>query len=157
VPQIQPTAEASPTPQPNTDELVALAVKALVVDQVAQLMHVYEAGVEIRTLPVSTGVPPLYTPAFYGRVGHYVSSFYSHGYWADNAWYLFTASGNIYIHGAPYRVVEGTRVYQGIEFLGVQPSSRGCIRLHPADADWLTAWNPEEALIIIEPPDLGRE
>lgn len=157
VPQTLPTVETSLTLEPNTEQLLALAGKALVVDQVAQLMHVYEDGVEIRTLPVSTGVPPLYTPAFHGRVGRYATTIYSHGQWADNAWYVLTAGGNIYIHSSPYRVVEGTRVYQGLEFLGVQPSSHGCIRLHPADAEWLTAWNPEGVLIVIRPPDLTRE
>jgi len=152
LPKATPIPVVLYTPQPP-----ALVGKAIVVDQDAQVLHVYENGVQVRTLPASTGVPPLFTPAFLGHVGHYVSTFYGYGGLADNAWYVFTAKGNIYVHGAPYTVSEGTRMYEGLEFLGVRPSSHGCIRLHPADAEWLTAWNPQGVPILITPLDLSRE
>lgn len=65
-----------------------------------------------------------------------------------------TAGGNIYIHGAPYTLSDGAKAYAGLESLGVRPSSHGCIRLHPADAEWLTAWDPRGVPILITPLDL---
>jgi lipoprotein-anchoring transpeptidase ErfK/SrfK len=135
----------------------ALVGKALVVDQDAQVLRIYEEGIEIRTLPASTGVPPLYTPAFSGYVGHYVSTIYGYGGWADSAWYVFTAGGNIYVHSAPYGLSGDVKVYEGLEFLGKRPSSHGCIRLHPADAEWFTTWNPQGVPILITPLDLSKE
>ncbi|OQY20052.1 MAG: hypothetical protein DRJ03_11735 [Chloroflexi bacterium] len=121
------------------------------------MLRVYENGVEIRALPASTGIPPLHTPAFLGHIGRYASTIYGYGELADNAWYVLTARGNIYIHGAPYTLSEGIKVYKEIESLGVRPSSHGCIRLHPADAEWLTAWDPQSAPILITPLDLSKE
>ena len=131
-----------------------LVGKALVVDQDAQMLRVYEDGIEIRTLSASTGVSLSYTPAFRGHVGRYAGTIYGYGSLADNAWYVFTARGNIYIHGAPYRLSEGVKMYEGLEFLGVQPSSHGCIRLYPADAEWLAQWDPRGVPILITPPNL---
>jgi len=154
-------APPSPTPPawvsaPTEVRPPTLHGKALVVDQAAQVLRVYEDGVQVRVLPVSTGVPPDYTPAFAGRVGYYAGTIYGYGTWADHAWYVMTARGDIYIHGAPYVFSrDGEKVYQGLEFLGVRPSSHGCIRLHPADAEWLTAWDPAGVPIVITPPDLS--
>jgi lipoprotein-anchoring transpeptidase ErfK/SrfK len=146
------------TPADGAVDPPVLVRKALVVDQDVQVLRVYEDGVEIRTLPASTGKPPFYTPAFSGQVRYYVGSFYSFGTWADQAWYLFMGSAEIMIHGAPYTLTENDeKVYQGLEHLGVRPSSHGCIRLHPNDAEWLTAWNPHGVPIVITPPDLGKE
>lgn len=132
--------------------------KAIVVDQTAQMLYAYEDGVLIRAMPVSTGVQMYYTPAFSGYVGYYVGTLYSEGLWADNAWYITKARGNIYIHSVPYTFSEtGEKIFQGLEFLGVSPSSHGCIRLHPDDAQWLTDWNPEGAFILITPPDFKRQ
>jgi len=130
----------------------ALVGKALIVDQSAQVLRVYEDGVQVRALLASTGVPPDSTPEFLGRVGWYMETIYGYGGWADHAWFITSAaSGNIWIHGAPYTYVDGRKVYEGIESLGAQPSSHGCIRIHPDDADWLLAWNPRDAPILITP------
>lgn len=134
-----------------------MAGKALVVDQTAQMMFVYEDGVQIRIIPVSTGVRMSYTPAFRGQVGHYVSTFYSFGTFVDHAWYLTRATGNIYIHGAPYTVVDGQKVYQGLEFLGSRSVSHGCIRVHPDDAEWLFQWNPIGVNIVVTVPDFSKD
>ncbi len=69
----------------------------------------------------------------------------------DHAWYLFQATGDILIHTAPYKIVDGKKVYQDIDALGVRPSSRGCIRIHPDDAEWRVKWNPQGAWIVITP------
>lgn len=131
--------------------------KGIVVDQNAQMLYAYEDGVLIRAMPVSTGILTYYTPAFSGYVGYYVGTLYSEGLWADNAWYITKARGNIYIHSVPYTFSEtGEKIFQGLEFLGVSPSSHGCIRLHPDDAQWLTDWNPKGAFILITPPDFKR-
>ena len=114
-------------------------------------MHVYENGVEIRSLPCSTGQPGKATPAWVGKVGRYVDTIFSFGLYADDAWYLFRANGDILIHGAPYLWVDGTKVYQELDALGRQPSSHGCIRLRPEDARWLTEWNPHGVPIAISP------
>jgi lipoprotein-anchoring transpeptidase ErfK/SrfK len=163
-PERRPNSAAPPPsgamPQPTVATTVrppSLVGKALVVDQDVQVLRVYEDGTEIRTLLVSTGAPPYYTPAFAGNVGHYVKTIYGFGEWADHAWYVFTASGNIYIHGAAYQLPGGMKEYIDLEYLGVQPSSHGCIRLHPADAEWLTAWDPLGVPILITALDLNRK
>jgi lipoprotein-anchoring transpeptidase ErfK/SrfK len=114
------------------------------VDQNAQQMHIYENGAEIRVLPCSTGKPLdwHWTPAWSGRVGDYAGTFAAYGAYQDDGWYLFKATGDILIHSAPYTIVDGRKVYQDLEALGVRPSSHGCIRLAPEDARWLTEWNP---------------
>jgi lipoprotein-anchoring transpeptidase ErfK/SrfK len=114
-------------------------------------VRIYENGSQIKTLPCSTGMPTVdgFTPAWHGRVGDYHGTFFSFGTYADNAWYLFKASGDILIHGAPYLYVDGKKVYQDLEALGRYPASHGCIRIHPDDARWFTAWNPRGVPIVI--------
>lgn len=148
-PSPSPTATPSPTP---TRTVVS---RAIFVDQNAQVMHVYENGAEIRSLPCSTGLPGRVTPAWVGKVGRYVDTIFSFGVYADEAWYLFKASGDILIHGAPYTWVDGTKVYREVDALGRRPSSHGCIRLLPEDARWLTEWNPRGVPMAISP--LTRE
>jgi lipoprotein-anchoring transpeptidase ErfK/SrfK len=117
-------------------------------------MFVYENGVKIRTIPVSTGKPDqeeTMTPAWEGDVGKYVGTFFSFGTWADNAWYLFDHYGSMLIHGAPYLKQDGIKVYQDLDALGVRPLSHGCIRLPPDEAQWFTDWGPQGAHVIIEP------
>jgi lipoprotein-anchoring transpeptidase ErfK/SrfK len=147
-----------PTPTPVSSPALsppAVRGKALVVDQSAQVLRVYEDGMEVRTIPVSTGVRRYYTPAFNGTVGHYAATFYSFGTFVDHAWYLTKAWGNIWIHGAPYTEVEGEKVYYDLEFLGVKPSSHGCIRVSPEDAVWLLDWRPQGVPIRVTPPDFA--
>ncbi len=150
-PPRQPPAVAGPAARPPSQP--PLIGKALVVDQAAQVVRVYQDGIEIRALPASTGLPRLntYTPAWQGRVGWYVGTTYAYDLWVDYAWYLFRAGGDILIHGAPYEIVDGQKVYQDIDALGVRPASHGCIRLHPDDAVWLAQWNPQGAAILITP------
>jgi lipoprotein-anchoring transpeptidase ErfK/SrfK len=153
---------ASATPVPPTPPPAppitppALDGRALVVDQTAQLLRVYDDGAEIHVIPVSTGMPRYYTPAFVGRVGHYVPTFWGFGAFVDHAWYITRAWGNIYIHGAPYTEVEGEKVYQDLEFLGVKPVSHGCIRVSPDDAHWLLEWGPVGVPIRVTPPDFTQ-
>lgn len=147
-------------PEPKTEatcEPPSLVGKALVVDQEAQVLRVYEDAVQIRVFPASSGVPPLYTPAYVGHVGHYVSTIYGYGSLADDAWYIFTASGNIYIHSLPYTLSGDVKLYEGAKSLGVRPSSHGCIRLDPDNAEWLTQWDPRGVPILITPLDLSKE
>lgn len=127
--------------------------RAIFVDQNAQVMHVYENGLEVRALPCSTGLPlpNRATPPWVGLVGRYVGTFFSFNTFADDAWYLSKAGGDILIHGAPYTWVDGEKVYQELDTLGVRPSSHGCIRLRPEDARWLTQWNPRGVPIAISP------
>ncbi|MBN1922746.1 MAG: L,D-transpeptidase [Anaerolineae bacterium] len=130
--------------------------KALVINQAAQQLQVFEDGVELRALPMSSGRYPLYTPAHQGYVGHYAPTLYGYGSLADHAWYLFKAGGNIYIHGAPYQLKDGSKVYEELEYIGVEAVSHGCIRLLPGDAEWLRDWNPVGAYFIVTPPNLGN-
>ena len=127
--------------------------RALMIDQNAQQIYVYENGRKLKTIPCSTGKPILdhFTPTWIGRVGELKGTIFSFGVYADNAWQLFKASGNILIHGAPYVYVDGEKVYQDLDSLGHYPSSHGCIRIHPADADWLTAWDITSVPIIVTP------
>jgi len=86
-------------------------------------------------------------------VGEYWGTFNSFGVYADEGWYLFEDAGTILIHGAPYRVVNGEKVYEDMGALGAYPASRGCIRLTPEDARWFTEWQPHGVPIVILPKD----
>ncbi len=145
------TRPISATVPPPTQE-----GKALVIDQTTQTLIVYEDGQRVKVLSVSAGKRQSYTPAFHGRVGRYVPTLYGFGTLSDHAWYLTEATGAIYLHGAPYLQVDGRKVYQDLEAIGVRPSSHGCIRLHPTDAAWLARWDPRDASIIITRPDFER-
>jgi len=136
-----PNIQVIPTASPGSISIPATG-KALYIDQTLQVMRVYENGVEVRTIPVSTGMRMSYTPAFSGRISVYVKMINSFGNLADHAWYFTEATGNIYIHGAPYAVTDGQKQYVGLEWLGVKPSSHGCVRIHPLDAEWLVVWDP---------------
>lgn len=130
----------------------------VIVNQNAQRMTVVEDGHVLRTLPVSTGDPDRgwYTPAWAGRIGAFWGTFTANGVTADNAWYLFKAGGSILIHSAPYTLAaDGTKLYQGMNDLGVFPASRGCIRVAPDDAAWFTQWNPFDVPIVVLPWDSG--
>lgn len=150
-PTSTPTRTATPTPTPLPTK--ARGGKAVIIDQAIQMMYVYEDGALVRTIPVSTGRPEkdMMTPGWEGRIGYYVGTFSSFGTTQDEAWYLFQSDGGILIHGAPYLLEEGVKVYQELEALGKYPSSHGCIRLPPEDAVWFTKWGPEGAYILITP------
>ncbi|OQA22056.1 MAG: L,D-transpeptidase catalytic domain [Chloroflexi bacterium ADurb.Bin360] len=155
LPQPAPAPGAATPPAVAPDANLKIPKgKALVINQDAQLLQVFEDGNELRALPMSSGRYPLYTPAHQGYVGHYAPTLYGYGSLADHAWYLFKAGGNIYIHGAPYKLEDGVKVYEELEFIGVKPVSHGCIRLFPADAEWLRDWNPVGVYFIVTPPNL---
>jgi LPXTG-site transpeptidase (sortase) family protein len=128
--------------------------KAILVDQATQLMHLFKDGLHVRTMPVSTGLPEFYTPAYSGHVRYNYGTIHTdEGLLADDAWYLFDSTSRIYIHGAPYEMAaDGSKTYLELEVIGQRPASHGCIRLLPEDAAWLTAWNPEGAAIVISAP-----
>lgn len=163
---LPPTATSTPRP-PLPDDLLAIAQEygldatgdLVVIDQNQQRMHVVEDGVEIRTLPVSSGDPDSHwmTPAWSGVIGEYWGSFNALGAWADNAWYLFTleGGGTILIHSAPYVLQDGVKAYQDLGVVGLYPASRGCIRLLPEDAEWFSAWEPQGVPAVILPWDGG--
>jgi len=156
-PTATPLATATPLPSPThtptsipTPTKAPVVSRAIFVDQDAQMVHVYENGVEIRTIPCSTGVPVpgKATPAWVGRVGDYVGTFFAFGTYQDEGWVLFE---DFLIHGAPYTWKDGVKVYQDLDALGVRPASHGCVRISPEDAAWLTAWNPKGVPIAISP------
>jgi lipoprotein-anchoring transpeptidase ErfK/SrfK len=128
----------------------------MVVDQTAQLLWVYIDGAVVRVVPISSGVRSFYTPQFLGCVGPYTATIYGFGSFADHAWYITKAAGNIYIHGAPYTLKDGEKVYQDLELLGVRPSSHGCVRVHPIDAEWLAEWDLQGATVLVTPPDFSN-
>jgi hypothetical protein len=176
IPTFTPTAAPSPTPlpavtppplavapaQPLPDDLAAIVARYgmdpsrrfIVVDQDRQRMIIWEPGQPVRELMVSTGDPAIGypTPAWYGLVGRYWGTFYGFGVWADDGWYLFDdPSGSNLIHSLPYRLVAGQKVYEGLDALGNYPASHGCIRLHPKDAAWFTAWGPQGVPLVVLP------
>jgi lipoprotein-anchoring transpeptidase ErfK/SrfK len=130
----------------------------IIVNQNAQRMAVVDEGQLVRTMPISSGDPDRgwYTPAWSGKIGSYWGTFTANGVTADDAWYLFQASGSILIHSVPYTLApDGSKVYQGLENLGVFPASRGCIRIAPEEARWLTDWGPYDVPIVVLPWDSG--
>jgi lipoprotein-anchoring transpeptidase ErfK/SrfK len=130
----------------------------IVVNQNAQRLAVVEDGLLVRTVPISSGDPDRgwYTPGWSGKVGPYWGTFTANGVTADDAWYLFQAGGSILIHSVPYTIApDGSKSYQGLEDLGVFPASRGCIRIAPEEAQWLTQWGPYDVPIVVLPWDSG--
>jgi hypothetical protein len=131
------------------------ARRFIVVDTDRQRMMIWDPGHPIRDIPVSTGdvARGFRTPAWYGLIGKYWGTFQSFGTYADEGWYLFDAlGGSILIHGAPYVLVDGAKAYEDLDALGNYPASRGCVRLRPEDARWLTEWQPQGTPIVILPP-----
>ncbi|MGQ9489885.1 MAG: L,D-transpeptidase [Anaerolineae bacterium] len=165
VPTATPTAvpQQELTPEPLPEWLLAVVRRYgmdperrfIVVDLATQKMVVYTPGQPLRELPVSTGdeTRGYRTLAWYGLVGEYWGTFSSFGVYADEGWYLFEDAGSILIHGAPYKLVDGRKVYEDMDALGAYPASRGCIRLSPEDAAWFTAWQPKGVPIVILPRD----
>ncbi len=161
LPAPQPPADADPGAlSPFLQTVVAryqmdAARRFIVVDTDRQRMLIWDPGQPIRDIPVSTGdvARGFRTPAWYGLIGKFWGTFQAFGTYADEGWYLFNAlGGSILIHGAPYMLVDGVKVYEDLDALGSYPASRGCIRLRPEDARWLTAWQPQGTPIVILPP-----
>lgn len=161
------TTQPEPAPDPFLVEVAQAhdidpAGTYVIVNQNAQRMTIVEQGRVLRTIPISTGDPDRgwYTPAWSGRIGEYWGTFTANGVSADEAWYLFPAGGSILIHSSPYTVApDGSKIYQGLDELGVFPGSRGCIRIAPDDAAWFSAWGPFDTPIVVLPWDggTGRE
>lgn len=171
-PTATPEAEAAAAPvEPTPDPYLVEVARAhgidpagdyVIVNQNAQRMTVVQQGRVLRTLRISTGDPDRgwYTPAWAGRIGEYWGTFTANGASADEAWYLFQAGGSILIHSSPYTLAaDGSKLYQGLDELGVFPASRGCIRISPDDAAWFSAWGPYDTPIVVLPWDggAGRE
>ena len=165
--ELEATAVPLPTPNSFVEQVVRdagidPAGTFVLVNQNAQRMTIVKDGTVVRELAISTGDPDKgwYTPAWTGNIGEYWGTFTANGVSADNAWYLFRAGGSILIHSAPYTQTEdGSKLYQGMDELGVFPASRGCIRISPDDARWFTDWGPYDVPIVILPWDggTGRE
>jgi hypothetical protein len=119
-------------------------------------MFVFDHGKLVRDIPCSTGLPEKdkLTPAWTGKIGHYVGTFFAFEVYADDAWYLFDSDGGILIHSLPYTLKNGYKVYQDRDALGVRPASHGCVRISPEDAIWFVSWKPEGVPITISDPHL---
>lgn len=167
-PTTLPTATPRPevTPELLPESLVAVVQRYgmdpdrrfIVVDLAAQQMIVREPGQPLHQMPVSTGDESrgYRTLAWYGLVGDYWGTFSAFGVYADEGWYLFEDAGSILIHGAPYKRVDGQKVYEDMAALGAYPASRGCIRLAPEDAAWFSQWQPQGTPIVILPRDWSQ-
>lgn len=167
----EPTAMASaPTAVPPTQEPLKpylvdvvkrygmdMSRRFIVIDLASQTMTVWDPGNATRIMPVSTGDESrgYRTLSWYGLVGDYWGTFQAFGVYADEGWYLFRDAGDILIHGTPYKLVDGQKVYEDMDALGTYPASKGCIRLAPEDATWFTEWNPKGVPIVILPKDQG--
>lgn len=150
---LTPTATLTPSATPFALNTHPELARYIYVDQMAQRMYIFENGVLTRTMLVSTGLPESgkVTPAWEGRVGWFVGTFFSFGTYADEAWFLF--EDGFLIHSLPYLYdQQGNKVYQEADAQGTRPSSHGCIRLFPEDAKWLSEWNPSGVLITISDP-----
>jgi lipoprotein-anchoring transpeptidase ErfK/SrfK len=151
-PAFTPTRPAVPFGTPT----IPATGRFLLVNQDEQKMHVYESGVEIHTIPVSTGAPVAnaFTPPWRGAVGDYWGGgpFRDTDYWADYMWYLFPGEeGSILIHSVPYLRSGDMKIYDRPDALGVRPASHGCVRISPEEAEWLKAWDPVGVPIEITP------
>jgi hypothetical protein len=158
-----PAPQPEITPKPMPDWLAGVVRqygmdtdrRFIVIDPKTQKMAVWDPTAEapLRELLVSTGdeTRGYRTPPWYGLVGKYEGTFQSFGVYADEGWYLFEDHGKILIHSAPYKLVDGQKVYEDMEALGAYPASHGCIRLVPKDAAWFTQWNPQGVPLVILP------
>lgn len=137
------------------------ATARIVISQDDQQMRIYEGDRLAVAIPVSTGWPGIRktaTPEWSGRVGEFWGSFTSFGTTQDLGFWLYTDylpdgswNGDILFHGAPYTVgPDGVKKYE-LDGIGTAPVSNGCIRLEPADAEWLSRWNPVGVPLTIEP------
>jgi hypothetical protein len=109
-------------------------------------MYAYENGIPVRELPVSTGRPTsvTLTRAWTGAVGVDLGSGgVDGGMFADFKWFLFQdLYGSVLIHSVPYIRQGDDRMYDQLDALGIRPSSHGCVRISPEDAQWLKTWDP---------------
>lgn len=155
-----PTATPSPTPSPTGwpfDHHPELG-RFVYVDQYSQHMYVFEHGELIRDIPCSCGLPESdkYTEEWSGTIGSYWGTFFAFDVYADEAWYLYKSLGSILVHSLPYTYQNGYKVYQDRDALGVRPSSHGCVRISPENAEWFTAWGPEGVRMDISDPYLEK-
>jgi len=102
-----PSPSPSRLPSPDKPPDTPRAQRFLLINQDEQTMTVYEDGVQIRSIPISSGRPVrnAYTPAWRGVVGDYLGGgrFRNRDEWSDYMWYLFPgAQGAILIHSVPY-------------------------------------------------------
>jgi lipoprotein-anchoring transpeptidase ErfK/SrfK len=153
----EPVTTVEPMPAKLTEVVKQYGIdpsrRFIVVNAATQQMIIWEPDRPVREIPVSTGDESrgYRTPAWYGLVGRYVGTFQAHGVYADEGWYLFEDAGSILIHSAPYKRMDGVKVYEDMEALGSYPASRGCIRLRPEDALWFTEWDPKGVPLVILP------
>lgn len=165
VPAATPTATALPVEDeadkmsPYLADIVAKygmdpARRFVVIDPNIQRMTVWDPTQATRELLISTGDEDqgYFTLPWYGLVGEYWGTFHAFGVYADDGWYLFDdPTGSILIHSAPYKLVDGQKVYEDLDALGNYPASHGCIRLAPEDARWFTAWQPQGVPLVVLP------
>ena len=142
-----------PQEKAPSDYAGSLDRRFIYVHQNSQMMYIFEDGLIIRQIPMSTGLPTprTNTKPWAGRVGVYWGTFFAYDVYADEAWFLFKDDGSILIHGAPYTLDDEKKVYQELELLGERPASHGCIRIPPEESTWLTAWGPKNTLTLITP------
>ena len=146
---------ATPTPSPiATRPLNTMGERFILVNQDEQTMHVFENGIEVKRIAVSTGRPVTnaFTPAWQGMVGDDWGSgaFRGTALFSDYMWFLFPGpEGSILIHSVPYRNNNGQKDYDRFDALGKEPVSNGCVRISPEDAAWLKTWNPVGSTIEI--------
>lgn len=139
----------------------AKANARIVISQDRQQMLIYERGLLVRSLPISTGWPgrrATSTPVWRGPLGEYWGTFSSFGTTQDDGYWLFTDylpdgswNGDILIHGAPYLIGPGGEKQYDIAGIGAAPVSHGCIRLLPEDMAWFRAWDPQGVEVEIAP------
>jgi hypothetical protein len=149
-------AQAQPVTGPGEVATLPPNERRLLIDQAAQVMHVYEGGIEVRTLPISTGMftSKTFTRAWVGLVGRDLgAATVDGGMQVEQAWYLFPdLFGNILLHTVPYVEQGAVRIYDQPEALGVRASSHGCVRMSIKDAQWLKEWGPVGVPIEITAP-----
>jgi len=148
---LQDTLISTPAPPPAvgiTVEPVGVeSNRFILVNQDEQMMHIFENGREVRKIPVSTGRPVTnaFTPPWRGAVGEDWGSgaFRGSGLYSDFMWFLFPGpEGSILIHSVPYTKNGAEKQYDRLDALGVEPTSKGCVRISPEDAAWFKQWNP---------------
>lgn len=132
---------------------VSSTQRLLYIDQSRQSMYLYENGLPLRTIHVSTGKPTsrTLTKAWQGVVGKDLGAInVNYGFKVDYSWQLYRdLYGNILIHSVPYTQAHEIKYYDRPDALGLEPTSHGCIRISDEDAAWLKTWNPVSATIEI--------
>lgn len=157
---------ADPVRYPNGSFLSprsGVPASAIVVDQTCQTMFVYQNGRLAKVFMASTGRPGLETPNGVMTLGYTVRGWTCSTIYHDNCSFNRSQGkyanipgrekGNMYnkraIYNNSHKEGEGFKIHGSLN-VPTTPGSGGCVRIHVADADWLSDTVATGTTVIIQ-------